>query len=64
MLADEPTGALDSVNADKVLDALLALAEELGSAVLVVTHENRVAAHCERLVTLRDGRVTHAEPTP
>jgi putative ABC transport system ATP-binding protein len=64
VLADEPTGALDSVNADKVLDALLALAEELGSAVLVVTHENRVAAHCERLVTLQDGRVTHAEPTP
>jgi putative ABC transport system ATP-binding protein len=62
VLADEPTGALDSINADKVLDALLAVAEDLGSAVLVVTHENRVAAHCERLVTLRDGRVTHAEP--
>lgn len=64
VLADEPTGALDSVNADKVLDALLALAEDLGSAVLVVTHENRVAAHCERLVTLQDGRVIRAEPTP
>jgi len=63
VLADEPTGALDSVNADKVLDALLALAEDLGSAVLVVTHENRVAAHCERLVTLQDGRIIHAEPT-
>lgn len=64
LLADEPTGALDSVNADKVLDALLALAEDLGSAVLVVTHENRVAAHCKRLVTLQDGRVIHAELTP
>lgn len=63
VLADEPTGALDSVNAEKVLDALLGLAEDLGSAVLVVTHENRVAAHCERLVTLQDGRVIHAEPT-
>jgi putative ABC transport system ATP-binding protein len=63
VLADEPTGALDSVNADKVLDALLALAEDLGSAVLVVTHENRVAAHCGRLITLQDGRVAHSEPT-
>lgn len=58
LLADEPTGALDTVSSDKVLDAMLLLAEELGSAVLVVTHENRVSAHCERLVTLRDGRVS------
>lgn len=57
VFADEPTGALDSVSADKVLDALLALAEEFDSAVLVVTHENRVAAHCQRLVTVRDGHV-------
>jgi putative ABC transport system ATP-binding protein len=57
LLADEPTGALDTVSSDKVLDAMLMLADELGSAVLVVTHENRVSAHCERLVTLQDGRV-------
>jgi putative ABC transport system ATP-binding protein len=64
VLADEPTGALDSVNADKVLDAMLALAEDVGSAVLVVTHENRVAAHCERLITVQDGRITYPEPAP
>ncbi|MDQ4037398.1 MAG: ABC transporter ATP-binding protein [Actinomycetota bacterium] len=63
VFADEPTGALDSVNADKVLDALLALAEHAGSTVVLVTHENRVAAHCQRLVTMLDGRITEKEST-
>ncbi|HET7305453.1 MAG TPA: ABC transporter ATP-binding protein [Segeticoccus sp.] len=58
LFADEPTGALDSVSADHVLDALLRAADELGSALLVVTHENRVAAHCDRLMSMRDGRVS------
>lgn len=55
IFADEPTGALDTVSADKVLDSLLGLAREIGSTVLLVTHENRIAAHCDRLLTMRDG---------
>lgn len=62
LLADEPTGALDSVNADQVLIALRQAADDLGAALLVVTHENRVAAHCDRLATMRDGRLLAAQP--
>jgi putative ABC transport system ATP-binding protein len=58
VFADEPTGALDTVSADRVLDSLLGLAREIGSTVLVVTHENRIAAHCDRLLTMRDGAMT------
>ena len=57
VLADEPTGALDTVSADRVLDCLLGLAREIGSTVLLVTHENRIAAHCDRLLTMRDGTI-------
>lgn len=55
VFADEPTGALDTLNADKVLGALLTMASDMEAAVVVVTHENRVAAHCSRLVSMRDG---------
>lgn len=59
--ADEPTGSLDTVNAELVLDALVDLAGETGAALVVVTHDHQVAAHLDRLVTMRDGRVT--QPT-
>jgi len=45
------------VTAEVVLDQLLALAGEMDTAVVVVTHDNRVAAHCDRVVTITDGRV-------
>jgi len=61
VLADEPTGALDTVTAEVVLDQLLALAGEMDTAVVVVTHDNRVAAHCDRVVTITDGRVLTPE---
>ncbi len=61
IFADEPTGALDTLSADKVLDSLLRLAHEIGSTVLLVTHENRIAAHCDRLLTMRDGALA-AQP--
>lgn len=56
VLADEPTGALDTVSADTVMAALTQTAREAGAALLVVTHDNRVAAHLDALVTVRDGR--------
>lgn len=57
VLADEPTGALDSLNAEAVMDALTALVRRTGAALLVVTHDNLVASHLDRLVTLSDGAV-------
>lgn len=57
LLADEPTGSLDTVSAEIVLDQMLALAAEMQTATLIVTHDNRVAAHCGRVVTISDGRV-------
>jgi putative ABC transport system ATP-binding protein len=57
VFADEPTGALDSVAGERVLDALTGLAGEHGSAVVLVTHESRTAAYADRTVFLRDGRI-------
>jgi putative ABC transport system ATP-binding protein len=57
VFADEPTGALDSVNGELVLDALTGLARQQGSTVVVVTHEARVAAYADRTILMRDGRL-------
>jgi len=58
VLADEPTGSLDTVSAELVLDAMVSLSSQLGAALLVVTHDNLVAAHLDRHVVMRDGVVT------
>lgn len=55
LLADEPTGPLDAVNAESVLDVLTELSAEHGTSLVVVTHDNQVASHLDRLVTLRNG---------
>jgi len=57
VLADEPTGALDSVASDLVVAELVGTAREAGAAVILVTHDARVAAHADREVHLWDGRV-------
>jgi putative ABC transport system ATP-binding protein len=61
VLADEPTGALDSVTGDAVM-GLLRKRCDAGSAVIVVTHDHRIAGWADRIVTLRDGVVVEAEP--
>jgi putative ABC transport system ATP-binding protein len=60
VLADEPTGSLDTVTAEVVLDAMVSLSTQLGAALLVITHDNLVAAHLDRHVEMRDGVVTRA----
>lgn len=60
VLADEPTGALDSVASDLVATELVAAARDAGAAVVLVTHDARVAAHADREVHLWDGRVDAA----
>lgn len=57
LLADEPTGALDTVAADTVMDALMETVTEQGTTLVVVTHDNRVAAYLDRLVSMRDGEL-------
>ncbi|GAA3686593.1 ABC transporter ATP-binding protein [Nocardioides ginsengisoli] len=57
VLADEPTGALDSANGDAVLDLLLELVAERGATLLVVTHDERVARRCDRRIVMSDGRI-------
>jgi len=55
VFADEPTGSLDSVAADEVMELLVDAAREQGTSVLMVTHEPRVAAYADRTVLVRDG---------
>ena len=57
ILADEPTGSLDSKNASLVFDVLGGLAREQGRAVIVVTHDAELAARADRQVRLSDGRI-------
>ncbi len=57
VMADEPTGSLDTVTGELVLEALVGAASEQGTAVLLVTHELRVASWATRDIQLRDGRV-------
>jgi ABC-type lipoprotein export system ATPase subunit len=57
LLADEPTGNLDTQTAEGVLELLDKLNREQGLSIVLVTHENDVAAHAKRLVRLKDGRV-------
>ncbi len=61
IFADEPTGALDTVSGEHVLAALLTEARDTGATVLMVTHDNRVAASADREVVIRDGAV---QPAP
>ena len=62
VFADEPTGALDSLNGERVMTLLVRASRESGAAVVVVTHEPRVAAYCDREVIVRDGRTRESEP--
>ncbi|WP_150461932.1 ABC transporter ATP-binding protein [Nesterenkonia ebinurensis] len=57
IFADEPTGSLDSRTAEEVLDALLATNDGADRALVIVTHDEQVAARCDRTVRMLDGRI-------
>ena len=58
IFADEPTGSLDSLTGEKVMDLLTGLSREAGTTVVLVTHDARVAAYADRVVMVRDGLVS------
>jgi putative ABC transport system ATP-binding protein len=57
IFADEPTGALDTLGGEQVMSALLGAARAGGTTVVLVTHDNRVAAYADREIALHDGTV-------
>ena len=62
LLADEPTGNLDSATGRQVIDLLLSLNRDHGSTLMLVTHDQDLASCAERIITLRDGRIESDEP--
>jgi putative ABC transport system ATP-binding protein len=55
LLADEPTGSLDTLNSDQIIELLAELPVRHGTAVVLVTHEPRFASYADRIIFLRDG---------
>ncbi|MEU4116714.1 ABC transporter ATP-binding protein [Kitasatospora sp. NPDC028055] len=62
VFADEPTGALDSLNGERVMKLLTRAARETAAAVVLVTHDMRVAAYADREIVVRDGRTLDPAP--
>lgn len=60
LFADEPTGSLDSLASEQVMELLVKAAREQGTTVVLVTHDPRIAAYADREVMVRDGKVTTA----
>ncbi len=61
LLADEPTGNLDSATGKQIIELLVGMNRRLGTTLVLVTHDTALAAHADRVVTLRDGRIVSDE---
>lgn len=57
LIADEPTGNLDTGTGERVLELLLEQQEERGASLLLVTHDERIAQHCDRTLIMQDGQI-------
>jgi len=62
LLADEPTGNLDDATAEGVLDLLEKLVRDSGHTMLIATHSQHIASHCDRVLELHNGRIATAGP--
>jgi putative ABC transport system ATP-binding protein len=62
LFADEPTGSLDSLTGEHVMELLVAATREQGTTVILVTHEPRIAAYADREVIVRDGKASSLVP--
>lgn len=60
LFADEPTGNLDADTGQQIIDLLFSLNEEIGTTLILVTHDNALAARCQRRLLLNHGRLTDA----
>ncbi|HCF70749.1 MAG TPA: macrolide ABC transporter ATP-binding protein, partial [Syntrophomonas sp.] len=61
LLADEPTGALDTRTTEEIMQLLQYLHREQGMSLVIVTHEADIGLHCERIVRLKDGEIVNDE---
>jgi putative ABC transport system ATP-binding protein len=61
LFADEPTGNLDARNGEQIMDLLFDLHQSYGTTLVLVTHDHDLAARCERIVRIDDGRIDRAE---
>ena len=61
ILADEPTGNLDSYNSNNVMDILYKINKELGTTIIIVTHDNDIAVKADRIINIKDGQVFEYE---
>lgn len=57
VFADEPTGNLDAATGESIVELLFARRAETGATLVIITHDNALAEHCDRVVTLSDGRI-------
>jgi ABC-type lipoprotein export system ATPase subunit len=57
ILCDEPTGNLDNATSEDVMTLLSEMNEKQGTTFLIVTHDRRIAARCQRIITMNDGNV-------
>ncbi|MEO8292045.1 MAG: ABC transporter ATP-binding protein [Actinomycetota bacterium] len=64
VFADEPTGSLDSLNGELVMNLMVGAAREQGTTVVLVTHEARVAAYADRELVVRDGKLSQPTASP
>lgn len=70
ILADEPTGNLDSNSADQILQILLHLNREFKKTIIIISHDNMIAEHCDRIIKIKDGGLVNSSnnvqsiPTP
>ena len=64
LLADEPTGNLDSKNGAEILDYIRLCNRKFGLTVLIVTHDGKIAAKTNRILTIEDGRIVSDRPVP
>lgn len=64
ILADEPTGALDTKTSIEIISVIQRLNNEKGITVIMVTHEKDIAIYCRRLISLKDGRIIGDTPVP
>ena len=61
LLADEPTGNLDSHSGEEIISILTSLHAEQGITLLIVTHDANIASHCQRIINLKDGEIVSEE---